>query len=222
MIAHQWRQPLASISAISGTLTLDVMMDAYKKEFFQERLEAISGLSQHLSSTINDFRSFFKEKKEQEAIQLKEIVDSSMKIIASTFESKNIEVDKTIDTDLILTTYPNEIKQVLLNLLKNAEEAFDENGIKDAKITIHGYKKDDMVHISVKDNAGGIPEEIMEKVFDPYFSTKTKKDGTGLGLYMSKTIIEEHCKGKIKINNIAGGICFELLLPLELSGGNDE
>lgn len=215
MIAHQWRQPLASISAISGTLSLDVMMDNYKKEFFQERLEAISNLSQHLSSTINDFRSFFKEKKDYETTSLSEIVNTSLKIIGSTLESKGITIEKTTDDDIVLETYPNEIKQVLLNLLKNAEEAFDDNRTIDPKITIQGHIKDDMAYLSIQDNAGGVPPEIMEKIFDPYFTTKTKKDGTGLGLYMSKTIIEEHCGGKINIMNINNGVCFELLLPLK-------
>lgn len=219
MIAHQWRQPLASISAIAGTLTLDVMMDEYKKEFFQERLEAITGLAQHLSSTINDFRSFFKEKKNSETITLDNMVDLSLKIIGPTLLSKNIEVEKKIGVGISLTTYPNEVKQVLLNLLKNAEEALEENNPSNAKISIHGHIKDDIVCLQVEDNAGGIPEDIIQKIFDPYFSTKIKKDGTGLGLYMSKTIIEEHCEGKIEVQNTENGVSFKLFFPLKLSKG---
>jgi len=217
MIAHQWRQPLASISAISGTLTIDVMMDNYKKEFFQERLDSITELSQHLSSTINDFRSFFKDKKEKETIHLNEIVFAGLQIIGPTLDSKNIVIDTDITKDIALTTYPNEIKQVLLNLLKNAEEALNENNIKNGKIKIHGYEENDMAHLKVEDNAGGIPHDIIDNVFDPYFSTKIKKDGTGLGLYMSKTIIEEHCQGHIRVENISQGACFTLSLPLKLS-----
>ena len=220
MIAHQWRQPLASISAISTTLSLDVMMDKYKKEYFLEHLEAIGNLSQHLSSTINDFRSFFKQKKDQETVSLRGIVDSSLMIIGPTLQNKEIAIEIEVGKDIVLCTYPNEIKQVLLNLLKNAEEALAEKGTKEAKISIEGYDKDNIAHLVIEDNAGGIPEEIIEKIFDPYFSTKTKKDGTGLGLYMSKTIIEEHCGGTINIQNIKDGARFTLSLPLNFSKGD--
>ena len=219
MIAHQWRQPLASISAITGTLTLDVIMDNYKKEFFQERLESITELAQHLSATINDFRNFFKEKKNEETISLDAIVDLSLKIIGPSLQNKNMIIEKKIDSGILLTTYPNEVKQVLLNLLRNSEEALEENRASEAKISIHGYMQDDTVYLCVEDNAGGIPDDIIDKIFDPYFSTKIKKDGTGLGLYMSKTIIEEHCEGRINVHNTDLGACFELCFPLKLSKG---
>jgi len=218
MIAHQWRQPLASISVISATLTLDIMMDDYKKEFFQERLETISSLSQYLSSTIDDFRGFFKEDKELKSTSLLEIVHSALRIIGSALESRGIEIEERIDDTIILETYPNEVVQVLLNLFKNAEDAFEENKTKDPKISIGGYTIDDTAYLNIQDNGGGIPADIIDKVFDPYFSTKTKKDGTGLGLYMSKTIIEEHCGGKINLKNRADGACFELLLPFKVIG----
>lgn len=218
MIAHQWRQPLASISVISATLTLDIMMDEYKKEFFQERLEAISSLSQYLSSTIDDFRGFFKEDKESRTISLLEMVHSALRIIDSALKSSGIEIEERIDDTIILQTYPNEVVQVLLNLFKNAEDAFKENKTKDPKISIHGYTIDDTAYLSIQDNGGGVPSDIIDKVFEPYFSTKSKKDGTGLGLYMSKTIIEEHCGGKVNLKNTAEGVCFELLLPFKVIG----
>lgn len=222
MIAHQWRQPLASISVISATLTLDIMMDEYKKEFFQERLEAISELSQYLSSTIDDFRGFFKEDKELKSTLLLKIVHSALRIIGPTLRSSGIEIEERIDDTIILQTYPNEVVQVLLNLFKNAEDALKENKTKYPKISIHGYTIDDTAYLSIQDNGGGVSSDIIDKVFDPYFSTKTKKDGTGLGLYMSKTIIEEHCGGKINLKNTADGVCFELLLPLKLSKDSEK
>ena len=213
MIAHQWRQPLASISAISGTLSIDVIMDNYKKEFFQERLESISELSQHLSSTIDDFRGFFKEDKELINISISELFESSLHIIGPTLASKGIIVEAKIKEEISLYTYPNEIRQVILNLIKNSEEAIEENKVHKGKIRVHAYEKENRVYLSIEDNAGGIPKEIIDKVFDPYFTTKSKMDGTGLGLYMSKMIIEEHCGGKLIVQNKDDGACFILTIP---------
>ncbi len=216
MIAHQWRQPLASISAISGTLSLDVMMENYKQEFFKERLEAINHLSQHLSSTIDDFREFFKDTKQKTPCSCTEMVESSLKIIESTLESKSITIYKEYEGDIMVPTYPNEIKQVILNILKNAEDILLEKQILNPAIwiTTHCLQESYAV-ITIEDNAGGVPTKLLEKIFDPYFSTKTKKDGTGLGLYMSKTIIEEHCSGTMRVINTDRGAKFEITLRKE-------
>ena len=215
MIAHQWRQPLASISAISGTLTLDVMMDEYKKEFFQERLDTITELAQHLSSTIDDFRGFFKETKEKVTTNWKELAEGSLKIIGPTLTTKDITLHTNYENTDPVITHPNEVKQVVLNILKNAEDIFLEKETEEAQIWVRSYEADGMACLSIEDNAGGIPEEIMDKIFDPYFSTKKQKDGTGLGLYMSKTIIEEHCGGSFSARNTERGALFEVALPLD-------
>lgn len=217
MIAHQWRQPLSSISAIAGTLSIDVMMDEYKKEFFQERLDSIAELSQHLSITIDDFRNFFKTDKEIEEGTLMEVVESSLQIIEPTLTSKSITVKLEVEsTPIKVHTYINEVKQVVLNILKNSEDIMQEQENQDGKIWIKCYTGEGCVFLSIEDNAGGVPEGIIEKIFDPYFSTKTKKDGTGLGLYMSKVIIEEHCKGMLSITNTQHGAKFTIELPIEL------
>jgi signal transduction histidine kinase len=217
MIAHQWRQPLASISAISGTLTLDIMMDEYKADFFQERLESISELAQHLSSTIDDFRGFFQDNKETQNTKLQNIIDESLQIIGPTIATKNIKLQLDLDNEISLNTYANEVKQVVLNILKNAEDILLEKKISNASICIKAYS-DENGHacLSIEDNAGGIPNDIIDRVFDPYFSTKTTKDGTGLGLYMSKTIIEEHCRGKLTVSNSENGAKFIISLPKEV------
>lgn len=213
MIAHQWRQPLASISAISSTLTLDVMMDAYKKEFFEERLEAISDLAQHLSSTIDDFRGFFKVNKEKGEATWKMIAEGSLSIIEPTLQTHGITVERAYDSNEVCSTYINEVRQVLLNIFKNAEDVFLDKKGENGTIWVRSFQKEEMVCLSIEDNGGGIPKEVLGKIFDPYFSTKEKKDGTGLGLYMSKTIIEEHCKGKLTVRNTEMGACFEISLP---------
>ncbi len=214
MIAHQWRQPLASISAISGTLSLDIMMKNYNEEFFEERLNSIAELSQHLSKTIDDFRSFFKNDKKREKALLQDVVDSCLQIIGHSLINKNLNLILDIEKEAIVNSYISELKQVILNILKNAEDALIEAKIEGATIWIKGYKNNSNVYLSIEDNAGGVPETIIDKVFDPYFSTKKQKDGTGLGLYMSKIIIEEHIGGTIKLTNSDVGACFTIVIPV--------
>ena len=216
MIAHQWRQPLSSISAISSTLSLDIMMDNYDSDFFEERLGSIDELSQHLSLTINDFRGFFKDNKIKELSSISNIIEGTLQIIGSTLQTQSINVSINVTTKKEILTYANEIKQVLLNILKNAEDALLENIAENRTISINGYEQDDLIYIIIQDNAGGIPEKIIKSIFDPYFSTKKTKDGTGLGLYMSKTIIEDHCKGKLNVKNGINGAEFTIILPIEI------
>jgi signal transduction histidine kinase len=210
MIAHQWRQPLSAISAISSTLSLDVMMDHYKKDFFTNRLNSIAELTQHLSSTIDDFRNFYKPNKIKTNVKLEEILLKTLNIIKPSLLNDNIEIIQEYNSKEEIEIYDNEMIQVMLNLFKNAQDNFKEKQTKNPYIKIITENRT----ISVCDNGGGIPEDIIEKIFDPYFSTKNEKNGTGLGLYMSKTIIEEHHNGKLTVQNIddtqgaSTGVCF--------------
>lgn len=214
MIAHQWRQPLASISAISGTLSLDVMMENYKADFFQKELESIDELSQHLSSTIDDFRDFFKTDKELCYEEIKSIVEKSFKIIAPTLEARRVTFNNSIEDNIFVNTYVSEIKQVLLNIMKNAEDVLVEKKVQNPTIWIRGTGNNGFAELIIEDNAGGISSEVINRIFEPYFTTKKSKDGTGLGLYMSKIIIEEHCKGKLSVTNGEYGAKFMITIPL--------
>lgn len=214
MIAHQWRQPLSSISVVSGTLMLDIELDNYNEESFREGLSTINNLTQHLSSTIEDFRGFFKENKKEEISDVKSIVENSVSIISNTLETKDIKLEISYKDNPKVKTHINEIKQVILNLIKNAEDVLIENNIKNAKILLTVQNNEKYVSILVEDNGGGIPEEVRDKVFDPYFSTKKAKEGTGLGLYMSKTIVEEHCNGELLLENKNGGASFCINIPI--------
>ena len=214
MIAHQWRQPLSSISAISGTLTLDIVMDNYKEEFFKERLESIGELSQHLSSTIDDFRNFFKEDKVEQTLDIRSIIDDSLNIIGEAIKNRDINLTVEYIDNPMITSRINEIKQVIMNIIKNAEDILLENNIQEAKIWIKTSLQDSNACITIEDNAGGVPQDIIEQIFDPYFSTKKSKDGTGLGLYMSKIIIEDHCNGNLKVQNSNYGATFTISLPI--------
>ncbi|MCK5110616.1 MAG: sensor histidine kinase [Arcobacteraceae bacterium] len=217
MIAHQWRQPLSAISSTAGVMKLDIMMGNYNKKFFEKSLDKISDYSQHLSSTIDDFRGFFKDNKEQTKIRLEDIIESSLEIIGSTLNSNNIKLVKNYECNEILNSYPNKLKQVVLNLIKNAEDVLLEHNIENPTIYLSTYKVNKSCFLEISDNAGGVPDDIMDKIFDPYFSTKKNKDGTGLGLYMSKTIIEEHCGGKLECQNDEDGAVFKIVfVPEEL------
>ena len=195
------------------------MMHNYNEIFFQERLNAIGELSQYLSQTINDFREFFKKDKIIEKANVKDIVESCLHVIDSSLKSKNIDVIISIDEEVVIESYVNELKQVILNILKNAEDALLEKGRQEATIWLSGYQKESDIYIIIEDNAGGVPDEIIDKIFDPYFSTKETKDGTGLGLYMSKTIVKEHCKGKLEVHNSECGAKFTIKLPLNILEG---
>ncbi len=208
MIAHQWRQPLSSIAATVGTLQMKRIMGKTTDEFLEKELNRITEYTQHLSKTIDDFRSFFKEDKTMQETTLEAVSDDSLSILEPTLKISGIAVVRDYQCNESLLSLPNELKQVLINLLKNAQEAFDDKQIKDKSIGIKTYKKDNRFYIEVYDNAGGINEAIIEKVFDPYYTTKGSLNGTGLGLYMSKIIIEDNLSGKITATNQNGGVSF--------------
>ena len=212
MIAHQWRQPLAAISATTSNLKLKFMLNEIDLETCEQEIDLIDRYSQHLSKTIDDFRNFFKQNKRKKTISLKYMIENTLYIIKNSLENKNIRVIKSIDCDIDVKTYPNEVIQVILNLLKNAEDALLEKKIANPTIEISTVCTNNTIKIEIEDNAGGIPKNIKDKIFDLYFSTKLEKDGTGLGLYMSKIIIEQHCGGKLYVNNSYKGAVFTIEL----------
>ncbi len=208
MIAHQWRQPLSAISATSGSMIIKAKIGKLDKDTTIELSNKITNYAQHLSSTIDDFRNFFKDNKIKTDTTLEKIVLETLDIVKLSLDYVNIKVVTELNSNIIISTYSNEIKQVVLNIIKNAEDVLVDNKIENPQITIKTFD----TTISISDNAGGIPDDIINKVFDPYFSTKTTKDGTGLGLYMSKTIIEDHCKGKLIVQNDKDGARFDIIL----------
>ncbi|MEA3315028.1 MAG: HAMP domain-containing sensor histidine kinase [Campylobacterota bacterium] len=210
MIAHQWRQPLSAISATTSSLYLKSMMNKYEQEYFTTQLTNISNYSQHLSSTIDDFRNFFKKNKEKKEIKLCTLFDDALRITQTSLENKNIKIIKEYNSCDYVITYPNELRQVMLNLIKNAEDALIENKIENKYIKLSTEKENNKYTLIITDNAGGIDKDVIDKIFEPYYSTKTNKDGTGLGLYMSKTIVEEHCKGKLSASNGKDGAVFKV------------
>ena len=212
MIAHQWRQPLSAISATSTSLRLKATLGKLDKEQTISLTEKITSYTQHLSETIDDFREFFKPNKEKVQTTYSSIIHDVLSLIQYSMQNKAIELNQELNCEDNFFTYPNEIKQVILNLIKNAEDVLLEKKIQNPYIKLKTFKDGDKLILEVSDNAGGVPAEIVDKMFEPYFSTKTKKDGTGLGLYMSKIIIEEHCMGRLSVSNDNNGAVFRIEL----------
>ena len=212
MIAHQWRQPLAAISSTASALELKMIIDDYDQLVFTAGIKDIQAYSQHLSLTINDFRNFFKDSKVVSKTTFENIIDDTVQIVKTSLQHHDTILSIHNDFTDEFCIYENEFKQVILNLIKNAEDAIIENGISHGLIEIKTYRHGTDAIFEVLDNGRGIDSEIMARIFDPYFSTKDKKSGTGLGLYMSKTIIENHCLGSIECFNTEDGARFKITI----------
>ncbi len=216
MIAHQWRQPLTAISATTNNLLIRMILDdKIEKKDLQKEINLISDYSQHLSMTIDDFRNFFKTDKNKTDTTLENIIENSISIVNNSLKSNSISLKTKFKCNKVLNIFSTEVNQVILNLIKNAEDALVDNLIVNAKISIKTYLEDEYAVIEISDNANGISEDILEKIFDPYFSTKKSRDGTGLGLYMSRIIINEHCDGKLSVENSKHGATFKVKIPFE-------
>jgi len=214
MIAHQWRQPLAAISSTSSAVKLKATLGKLDQTKAIELSENISEYSQHLSNTIDDFREFFKPNKEKREVTFDELTQGVLSIVATVIQTQHIQIIQDLQCHDTFYSYPNELKQVILNLIKNAEDILLEKQIQNAWIKIKSYNEQNSIILEISDNGGGIPNDILDKIFDPYFSTKKEKDGTGIGLYMSKTIIESHCKGKLSASNDSVGAIFKIRFTL--------
>jgi len=225
MIAHQWRQPLGAISSAVfsvqtklalGKFDLDTKEGVEKLlDFLEKKHGSINQYVEFLSATIDDFRNFFKPDKSKELIMVTIPIHRALQIVKSSLESKGIYLETNFKCNEAVYMYQNEMMQVILNVLKNSEDNFLEKGIENPKIIISTYLENNQYVISLLDNGGGIPEDILISIFDPYFSTKAEKNGSGLGLYMSKTMVEEHSGGKLIAHNIEDGVEFKIILPSE-------
>ena len=214
MIAHQWRQPITTISMDANIILADIELDTVDEENLKEASKDIINQTQELSRTIDDFRNFFKQNREKEDVLVTDIFMEAYAIIDKSMENSNIDVQNFFDSNTKVLIYSRELLQVFINILKNSKEALSENNKNDKKITNTIYETPSSVIIKICDNGGGIDKGIIDKIFNPYFSTKDEQNGTGLGLYMSKTIIEKHLNGKLSVENINDtngtriGICF--------------
>jgi signal transduction histidine kinase len=198
-IAHQWRQPLSLVSVAASGIKINKELNILSDKFLMEALDCIENGTKHLNETIEDFRDFFSSEKEKKFFYLEDALKKVDKLLSLHLDKMGINVIKNIK-NIKINNYERELLQVLLNILKNAMDALEKvDGEKYIFIDI--FEKENNLYIQIKDNAGGIDESIIDRIFEPYFTTKHKSQGTGIGLYMSTEIITKHMNGKLKVEN---------------------
>jgi len=214
IIAHQWRQPLSLISTIASGICLKKELENEDIDSDFESLKDIVETTQYLSKTIDDFQNFFKKDKKLIEVNTKEIIEKVLNFNKKIFNNNQIEIEFINKSLIKIYTFENELLQVIINIINNAKDAFLLNpSNKFKKIIITTYDKDTTTFIKINDTAGGISDEIIDKIFEPYFTTKESSNGTGLGLHIAKTIIEKHIQGSIKVENNKLGAIFTLAIP---------
>jgi C4-dicarboxylate-specific signal transduction histidine kinase len=220
MIAHQWRQPLATMTLmISNAKIASMMSETPSKE--SKMLDEISDTLIYLSDTIDDFQTYFEPQKKTETVEISKLLERVVHFTKTRFRMNNVALFTSGKTDVTIETYGSELVQILINLLNNAVDAIVDTEPTVRHVMISCTERDNDLLMVVEDSGGGIDDEIISKVFEPYFSTKSK-NGTGLGLYMAKMIIESHIGGSISVKNGQSGAIFTIVLPktLQKNGAN--
>ena len=221
-IAHQWRQPLSTITTTATGIKLQKQMDILDDEFLVQGLTGINNSAQYLSRTIDDFRNFFKTNKDKIEFNVEDAINKSLSLSSAQLYNLQIEIIKDIE-NVKLSNYENEFIQVIINIISNAKDELIKKDTHFKKIIfIKSYINNKSLYINIKDNAGGVPKELLNRVFEPYFTTKHQSQGTGIGLYMCKEIIEKNMGGVLKVENSTytyndihfKGACFIIELPL--------
>ena len=213
-IAHQWRQPLNALGLVMQNIQFSYQMDELDDEFMQRSIDKVNTLTKSMSKTIDDFRNFFKPTKEKLQFNLKDLVLKSSSLVESAFNHHEINIIHEDFVDIDVYGFDNEFSQTILNVLNNAKDAIVENNISKGIVTISLAKDDRFGKVIIHDNAGGVPSDIIEKIFNPYFTTKEEGKGTGIGLYMSKIIVEQNMDGKLEVKNEEDGATFTISIPL--------
>ncbi|MFA7403570.1 MAG: PAS domain-containing protein [Pelobacteraceae bacterium] len=211
-IAHQWRQPLNNLGLIQQNIEMSFNSGTLDEAELKTDLHSSMEIIKFMSRTIDDFRNFFRPDKQFQSFRLKDAVLLAQKFVSASLQHQGITVETDIDEGVYANGYPNEYAQVVLNILGNARDAFAANAIASPFIRIEGNIEDGAALLVVQDNGGGIDEGVIDRIFDPYFTTKGEDKGTGIGLYMSKVIIEKMA-GRLTVRNIDGGAEFRVEIP---------
>jgi len=211
-IAHQWRQPLNALSMVMVNLRDAHNYNELDADQLEDYLTRADALIQAMSMTINDFRDFFRPDKELTCFSALEVAEAAVNLVKAAFESRGIALEVVAPRDLPFHGLPSEFSQVILNLLSNAREAILGTGRSQGRITVRIEAEEGFGCLKVCDDGGGIPEGYMDRIFEPYFSTR--EGGTGIGLYMSRQIIEQTMKGQLTARNLSGGAEFIVRIPL--------
>ena len=209
-IAHQWRQPLNNVALIIQNMQAGYQSGDITPQSMERDVATAMGVIQHMSRTIDDFRNFFRQDKEKRPFIVNKVIALCLEFVSATLENCGIEVDMTAEDSVVATGYPNEYAQVILNILGNARDIMQERGTKAPRITIRLFSENGRSVVTIGDNGGGIAEEALPRIFDPYFTTREPGKGTGIGLYMSKTIIEKNMSGSLTARTVDGGAEFRI------------
>jgi PAS domain S-box-containing protein len=211
-IAHQWRQPLSALSLVLQNIRSAWKNEKMDDDYIEQAEKKGLLIVEHMSSTIDDFRNFFRPEKVKRIFRVKEIIHATLPIVEAVMRDNRIEITVTVESDETVYGFPNEYGQVILNLINNAKDILIERRVSGPRIDFHLVEEDGWSVLIISDNGGGIPSEILPKIFTPYFTTK--KNGTGIGLYMCKSIIEGSMNGRILIGNGKEGAEIRLMIPL--------
>jgi len=209
-IAHQWRQPLNAISLIIQFVQSAYASGKLSGEEMNSNIQNVMENIMHMSQTIEDFRNFFKLNKVKQEFFISEAVRSAMSLVSASLEHHNIKVEIKTEDDATVIGYQNEYSQVLLNIISNTCDACTEHKVPRPRIFISIAHENERSVLYIRDNCGGIPDDIISKIFDPYFTTRGPDKGTGIGLYMSKMIIEQNMNGQLTVCNTDGGAEFRI------------
>ncbi len=215
VIAHQLKQPLTSMQMISGMLASDIELNKFTKAGALKDLKTIKEVVGSMNRTIDDFRHFFNPNKKKDRESIETIIKRAYKLIERQYIIAEVDISISCESRTKIDLLSTELVQVVLNILKNALDALLERDIKEKKVSISAYEDKKDIYIEIEDNAGGIEQKTIDRLFERYFSTKDEKHGTGVGLYISKIIVEEHSKGELSVCNTDRGAKFTIKLPKE-------
>jgi PAS domain S-box-containing protein len=202
-IAHQWRQPLSIISSTTSGIKIQKEFKNISDEYLIKSLDSIDTNVKYMSQTIDDFRDFIKGEHKKINFNILSMVNKSLKLLEGIVKKDYLDINfVSKEFDTTVTAYPNNIIQVVINIISNAKDAFIQNNIKDRHIFITLKKEKQNISIIIKDNAGGIPNNIINKIFEQNFTTKKECGGTGIGLSMSLRLMKDNMNGDIKVSNV--------------------
>ncbi|NVN89195.1 MAG: PAS domain-containing sensor histidine kinase [Desulfuromonadales bacterium] len=211
-IAHQWRQPLNNIGLIIQNLQLQYEAGEMDSEQMATEVGKAMDVIAYMSRTIDDFRNFFHQDKERQPFVVNQMVSRSLDFVLPGLKNSGIDVECREEPNVSADGYPREYMQALLNILNNARDVLLERKVKQPLIRIAIFRENKRSVVTIHDNAGGISDDVLPKIFDPYFTTKEQGKGTGIGLYMSKTIIEKNIEGSLTARNVDGGVEFRIVV----------
>ncbi|MDK2080067.1 PAS domain-containing sensor histidine kinase [Aliarcobacter butzleri] len=212
-IAHQWRQPLAQIN--SSIILIDAILEKhnFKDTLVENKLTEIESLTSYMSKTISDFKNFFNPNKKKTIFKVEDAIQKANDVLKGLINSHHIQMEISVEKDLIINSYLGELQQVILIIINNSIDAFIHMNIHFPKILINTYTDNENLVIYIEDNALGINSDLLDKIFEPYFTTKHKAQGTGLGLYIAKMIVENSLLGFLSVENKQNGARFTIKIP---------